>query len=223
MQGDSRSRIRRRVDGEGRVLGKMRFLAGLLWVLIPATPALGQDQPSLGDVARQARKDKEKNKAQATKVITDDTLPSGKGLSGLALGDLGSAPGSDQGAAMARALAGLEQAEGALNKLGPMDRATLARAALLENDVDFPNRRSWEDGLYAAKEQYVSHGRELFRELRQILSDAEALKASQDGQQTSRPDDPRQHQILRRIPKLMEEAVRTDRAYQAVVAQGWDL
>ncbi len=205
------------------MLRKMSFLAGLLWVLIPSTPALGQDQPSLGDVARQARKDKEKNKAQATKVITDDTLPSSKGLSGLALGDLGSAPGSDQGAAMGRALAGLEQAEGALNKLGPLDRATLAKAALLENDVDFPNRRSWEDRLYAAKEQYVSHGRELFREMRQILADAQSLKASQDGQKKLSPDDPRAQQMLRRIQEIMEDAVRTDRAYQAVVVEGWDL
>ena len=205
------------------MLRKMSFLAGLLWVLIPSTPALGQDQPSLGDVARQARKDKEKNKAQATKVITDDTLPSSKGLSGLALGDLGSAPGSDQGAAMGRALAGLEQAEGALNKLGPLDRATLAKAALLENDVDFLNRRNWEDRLYAAKEQYVSHGRELFREMRQILADAQSLKASQDGQKKLSPDDPRAQQMLRRIQEIMEDAVRTDRAYQAVVVEGWDL
>jgi hypothetical protein len=205
------------------VLRKMSFLAGLLWVLIPSAPAWTQDQPSLGDVARQARKDKEKNKAQAAKVITDDTLPSSKGLSGLALGDLGSAPGSDAGGAMARALAGLEQAEGALNKLGPMDRATLGKAALLENDVDFPNRRNWEDRLYAAKEQYVSHGRELFREMRQILADAQALKASQDGQKKLSPDDPRAQQMLRRIQEIMEDAVRTDRAYQSVVVEGWDL
>ena len=205
------------------MLRKMSFLAGLLWVLIPSAPAWSQDQPSLGDVARQARKDKEKNKAQAAKVITDDTLLSSKGLSGLALGDLGSAPGSDQGGAMARALAGLEQAEGALNKLGPMDRATLAKAALLENDVDFPNRRSWEDRLYAAKEQYVSHGRELFREMRQILADAQSLKASQDGQKKLSPDDPRAQQMLRRIQEIMEDAVRTDRAYQSVVVEGWDL
>jgi len=201
----------------------MSFLAELLWVLIPSTPAWAQDQPSLGDVARQARKDKEKNKAQATKVITDDTLPSSKGLSGLALGDLGNAPGSDQGGAMARALAGLEQAEGALNKLEPLDRATLAKAALLENDVDFPNRRNWEDRLYAAKEQYVSHGRELFREMRQILADAQSLKASQDGQKKLSPDDPRAQQLLRRIQEIMEDAVRTDRTYQAVVVEGWDL
>ncbi len=205
------------------MLRKMSFLAELLWVLIPSTPAWAQDQPSLGDVARQARKDKEKNKAQATKVITDDTLPSSKGLSGLALGDLGNAPGSDQGGAMARALAGLEQAEGALNKLEPLDRATLAKAALLENDVDFPNRRNWEDRLYAAKEQYVSHGRELFREMRQILADAQSLKASQDGQKKLSPDDPRAQQLLRRIQEIMEDAVRTDRTYQAVVVEGWDL
>jgi hypothetical protein len=43
------------------VFRKMSFLLPLALLLIPATPAFAQDQPSLGDVARQARKDKEKN------------------------------------------------------------------------------------------------------------------------------------------------------------------
>src|SRR5713226_10067859 len=116
----------------------MTFLAGFLSLLIAATPACAQDQPSQADVARQARKDKEKNSATSKKVITDDTLPSSKGLSGAGLGDLGSAQSSDGGSATARGLAKLEQAEAALEKLAPLDRATLAKAALLDNDVDFP-------------------------------------------------------------------------------------
>src|SRR5260370_7003617 len=87
------------------VLRKISYLAGHLWVLIPSMPELGHDQPSLGDVARQARKDKEKNKAQAKTVITDDTLPSSKGLGGLAASDPGTPQGSrDAGVPMARAL-----------------------------------------------------------------------------------------------------------------------
>jgi hypothetical protein len=209
------------------VLRKMSFLAGFLSLLISATPARAQDQPaqdqpSLADVARQARKDKEKNNATSKKVITDDTLPS-KGLSGAGLGDLGSAQGSDGGSATARGLAKLEQAEAALDKMAPLDRATLAKAALLDNDVDFPNRRNWEDKLFSAKEVYVSHGRELFQEMRQILKEVESLRSSQGGAGKLSPDDPRAQQMMKRIQELVQDAVRTDRAYQAVVVEGWDL
>src|SRR5207245_10823276 len=128
----------------------MSFLAAVIWVVIPSTPAYAQDQPpqpSLGDVARQARKDKEKNKAQAKTVITDDTLPSSKGLGGLAASDLGSPQGSgDAGSAMARALDRVNQAEANLKKLEARDRATLATAVLLDTHVDSPNRRRWDDG-----------------------------------------------------------------------------
>jgi hypothetical protein len=216
------------VNTEAIVLRKMTFLAGFLSLLISPTRARAQDQPaqdqpSLGDVARQARKDKEKNNAPSKKVITDDSLPSSKGLSGAALGDLSSAQSSDGGSATARALAKLEQAEAALDKLAPLDRATLAKAALLDNDVDFPNRRNWEDKLFSAKEVYVSHGRELFQEMKQILAEVQSLRPSQGGTGKLSPDDPRAQQMMRRIQELVQDAVRTDRAYQAVVVEGWDL
>jgi hypothetical protein len=210
------------------VLRKMTFLASFLSLLISTTPSRAQeqpaqDQPSLADVARQARKDKEKNNAPVKKVITDDTLPSSKGLSGAGLGDLGSSQSSDSGSATARGLAKLEQAEAALDKLAPLDRVTLAKAALLDNDVDFPGRRNWEDKLYVAKEDYVSHGRELFQEVRQILKEIQSLKSSEGGTGKLSPDDPRAQQMMRRIQDLVQDAVRTDRAYQAVVVEGWDL
>jgi hypothetical protein len=221
------------VNTEAIVLRKMTFLAGFLSLLIsptraraqdqPAQDQPAQDQPSLGDVARQARKDKEKNNAPSKKVITDDSLPSSKGLSGAALGDLSSAQSSDGGSATARALAKLEQAEAALDKLAPLDRATLAKAALLDNDVDFPNRRNWEDKLFSAKGVYVSHGRELFQEMKQILAEVQSLRPSQGGTGKLSPDDPRAQQMMRRIQELVQDAVRTDRAYQAVVVEGWDL
>src|SRR5260370_27751156 len=143
----------------------MSFLAALTWVLIPWAPVYAQDQPSLGDVARQARKDKEKNTAQRKTVITEDSLPSSKALGGL--GDLSSSKNVGDGSAMAKGLEALDRAETVLNKLDPMDRATLSKAALLDNDVDFPNRPRCEDKLYSAKQQYVSHGQELFRAMRQ--------------------------------------------------------
>jgi len=208
------------------VLRKMSFLAAVIWVVIPSTPACAQDQPqpSLGDVARQARKDKEKNKAQAKTVITDDTLPSSKGLSGLAASDLGGSQGSgDAGSAMARALDRVNEAEVNLKKLDALDRATLAKAVLLDNDVDFPNRRNWEDRLFAAKEHYVSHGRELIVELKQIVADARAQQASPGGQGKMSPDDPRAKEMIRKVQEIVQDAVRTESAYQAVVVEGWDL
>jgi len=198
----------------------MSFLLAATWVLMLSVPSYAQDQPSLGDVARQVRKDKEKNAAQPKTVITDDSMPSSKALSGL--GDLGGSQGAGDGSAMARGLAALDHAEAALNKLDPMDSTTLAKAALLDNDVDFPDRRSWENKLYSAKEQYVSHGRELFREMRKILADAQSLQSSNGGQGKLNPDDPRAKELLRRIQETLQDAVRTESAYQAVVVEGWD-
>ncbi len=202
------------------MLRKMSFLLVATWVLMPPVPGYAQDQPSLGDVARQVRKDKEKNATQPKTVITDDTMPSSKALNGL--GDLGSSQGGADGSRIANALAGLEKAEAALNKLDPLDRATLAKAALLDNDVDFPDRRSWEDKLYGAKQQYVSHGRELFREMRQILADVQAMQAAQGGQGKLSPNDPRAQQLLHRVQEILQDAIRTESAYQSVVMEGWD-
>ncbi len=202
------------------MLRKMSFLAVLVCVLISSRPGYAQDQPSLGDVARQARKDKEKNAAQPKKVITDDNLPSSKALGGLS--DLGSSRSAGDGSAMSRALEGLDRAESALNKMDPMDRTTLAKAALLDNDVDFAGRSRWEDKLYSAKQQYVSHGRELFREMRQILADVQTLR-SQGGQTKVGPDDPQAKELLRRLQEIVQDAIRTENAYQSVVVEGWDL
>ena len=150
------------------MLRKLNLLVALLWSVVPWVAVCGQEQqPSLGDVARQARKDKEKNAGTPRKVITEDNLPSSKALSGLS--DLGGSQGSDGESAMAKGLAAIDKVEATLDKLDPLDRSTLAKAALLGNDVAFPDRRVWEDKLYSAKQQYVSHGRELMREVRRIL------------------------------------------------------
>jgi len=103
-----------------------------------------------------------------------------------------------------------------------MDRSTLAKLVLLDKDVDFPDRRSWEDKLYSAKERYVSHGRELVREMREILEDADSLRSAQGGQGKLGPDDPRAQEMLRKVQELIQDAVRTDATYQAVVMEGWD-
>jgi len=199
----------------------MSFFALLGCLLIPSIPGYAQDQPSLGDVARQARKDKEKNATQPKTVITDDNLPSSKQLGGLA--DLGSSKSAADGSSMAKGLEALDRAEGVLNKMDPMDRTTLAKAALLDKDVDFPNRSRWEDKLYAAKQQYVSHGRELFREMRQVMADVQSMRSSQSGQRKLSPEDPGAQELLRRLQEIVQDAIRTENAYQSVVMEGWDL
>jgi len=205
---------------------KMTFLGALalIWLVIPSTSALAQDQdqPSLGDVARAARKDKEKNNAKPKTVITDDTLPSSKGLGGLSLGDLGSSQSSGGGNALAQAMARVDEAEAGLKQMDALDRATLAKAVLLDNDVDFPNRRNWEDKLYAAKDHYVSRERELIVELKQIVAQVQSMQASQ-GKQKLNPEDPQAQQMLRRLQEIIQDAVRTEQRYRAVVMEGWDL
>src|SRR3989442_14956019 len=103
----SRSETIGRFDTEASMFRKMTFLGALIWLVIPSTPALAQDQgqPSLGDVARAARKDKEKNNAKPKTVITDGTLPSNKGLGGLSLGDLGGSQPCGGGDALPQAMA----------------------------------------------------------------------------------------------------------------------
>lgn len=206
---------------------KMAFLAALIWLTLSLAPSYAQDQPqdppqpSLGDIARAARKEKEKNNTKPKTVITDDTLPSSKGLGGLSL-DLDSSQGSGGGSALAQAMARVNEAESALNKMETLDRATLAKVVLLDNDVDFPDRRNWEDKLFAAKGHYVSRERELIGELKQIVAQVQGMKASQ-GKEKLSPDDPRVQQMLHRIQDIIQDAVRTEQSYRAVVMEGWDL
>lgn len=210
------------------MLRPVSFLTALLWLALSCTAGYAQDpsqdssqsqpQPSLGDIARQARKDKEKNAAKSKIVLTDETLPSSKGLGGL--GDIGSSSSGVDSNAMAKALAKVEEAETVLRQLEALDRATLAKAALLDNDVDFPDRRAWEDKLFAAKEHYVSHEGELIVELKQIIAQIQSRPA---GQGKLDPNDPRAQQLKSRLLEIVQDALRTEQSYRAVVMEGWDL
>jgi len=210
------------------MLRPIRVVAALLWLALLATPGYAQDQsqdpaqpqpqPSLADAARQARKDKEKNAAKAKTVITDENMPSSKGLNGLA-GDLGGSQGAVDSGAMAKALAKVEEAEAGLKKLESLDRTTLAKALLLDNDVDFPNRRAWEEKLYAAKEHYVSREGQLIAELKQIVGQVQSLQS----QGKLDPKDPRAQQMKTRLVEIVQDSLRTEQDYRAVVMEGWDL
>lgn len=209
------------------MLRPISVVAALLWLALLATPGYAQDQsqdpvqpqpqPSLGDVARQARKDREKNTAKPKTVITDENMSPSQGLTGM--GDLGGSQGGVNSDAFAKALAKVEEAEAGLRKLESLDRATLAKVILLDNDVDFPNRRAWEDKLYAAKEHYVSHEGQLITELRQIVSQIQSWQS----QGKLDPKDPRAQQMKSRLVEIVQDAVRTEQDYRAVVMEGWDL
>jgi len=209
-----------------KMLRPIGVVASLLWLAVLATPGHPQDQsqdpaqpqPSLADVARQARKDREKNAAKPKTVITDENMPSSKGLTGLA-GDLGGSQGGVDSGAMAKALAKVQEAEAGLRQLESLDRTTLAKAILLDNDVDFPNRRGWEDKLYAAKEHYVSHEGELIAELKQIVAQVQSWQS----QGKLDPKDPRAQQMKSRLVEIVQDAVRTEQDYRAIVMEGWDL
>jgi len=66
------------------VLRKLILLAAFVGAfLTPSDPVYAQDQAqSLGDVARQNRKDKEKNATPAKNVLNDDNFGSGKSNGG---------------------------------------------------------------------------------------------------------------------------------------------
>jgi hypothetical protein len=115
----------------------------------------------VGEVARQARKDKESSASKPKNVITDDILPSHK-LSSSAPAAIdtnsSSAPSSGGGDPLEEAIAKFNEADADFIKMDRLDRAALTKVALAEGcDVPFPNRGSWEDKLYAAKGQYVTH------------------------------------------------------------------
>ena len=178
--------------------------------------------PSLGDLARQAQKDKDKQANKATaKVLTNDDIPSGSGGASATLGGgLGQTaqltPGGKPGADPSPAEK-LAKLEAVVDRVEALDRATLVRNVLNGNDIDFPGRAKWEERLFAAKQTYVAQARDLIQKARQIVASADSLKGNQD------PSDPRVKEMSVRLQALTREAVQTDSAFQAVMIEGRDL
>jgi hypothetical protein len=48
------------------------------------------------------------------------------------------------------------------------------------------------------------------------------MQAAQGGQGKLSPNDPRGQQLLKRVQEIMQDAIRTESAYQSVVMEGWD-
>ena len=189
--------------------------------LLCSLPGRAQDSPSLGDLARQAQKDKEKSGKPAPKVITNDDVPSSSGSGGTALGAAFGqvAPSAPVGKAAPAAspMDQLAKLETQLEYVNSLDRDTLAHSVLQGEDVSFPGRSAWEEKLFAAKQTYVAQGRAMAQRAKQIMASADALKGVHD--QT----DPRVKDLATNLQGLVRDGVRLDAAFQAVILEGRDL
>ena len=206
------------------MFGALRFLPALVGLAILSAPCRAQQQaqdpqqappPSLADVARQTRKDKEKNASKAKEVVTDDNLSSKVGLGGLSI------VGGDN--SLAQAMEKVDAADANLKQLDGLDRYALAKAVLAGNDVDFPGRRGWEEKLFAEKQRYVSHERELITQMRQTVRQIQALQEAAGPEAKLDPNNPQVKQIKQKLADITQDATRTEESYKAVIKEGADL
>jgi hypothetical protein len=193
---------------------KWMILAALLSAI--TFPARGQDSPSLGDVARQMRS--QKSASQPKKVITNDDLPAPSTGAVLGLSGSGDPAGIAAPNSQSAALASLSRWELIVKKIDSIDRGALVKLALQGANPDFPGHEKWEDRLMAAKATYVSQGLELIESARQLLESAQALKTAE-----AKPDDPRVKDLADNLKTLVQQSVRCDAAFQAVILEGRDL
>ncbi len=208
------------------------ILAASILFLVFSIPACGQDSPSLGDLARQAQKNRERSDKPAAKVITNDDIPSrsipsapaaGAG-SIAAAGSVGAAqPGTLNASESASAPSistpaeGIEKIQSTLDHLDSLDRTTLATTILDGNGANFAGRAQWEERLFAAKQSFVSQGRALLQTAKQLEASAGVMKDIQD------PNDPRVKSFAAKLEQLVQENQQNSAAFQSVVAEGKSL
>jgi hypothetical protein len=191
--------------------------------LVVCAPGRAQDSstsasPSLGDIARQAQKDRAGK--PTAKVITNDDVTSGSGSIATPLGTgtsrAGSAAPGNSGAAQTRQ-AGTAKLQEAVDHLGALDRAALAAEVLQGNKSDFPGRAQWEEKMFAAKQTFVSQLRGLIQQGDQIEATAQTLKNVSD------PDDPRAKALKERLKELVQNAMQDTANFQAIAEEGKDM
>ena len=202
------------------------FIAVGMFALLVCAPGRAQDSPSLGELARQAQKNKTSNPPK--KVLTNDDISGGSSSApALVSPGLGAVPapakssaassGSanpDSGAAADQAVAHMESV---IQALDGMNRPDLVRTALQGVDTNFPGRSAWESKLLSAKQLYVARGRDLVARVKQIQTSAEALQGSHD------PNDPRVKDLTVQLQALIRDGTHMDAAFQAVILEGRDL
>jgi hypothetical protein len=202
---------------------KLSLFAACAVALVVCAPGRGQDTPqntpSLGDIARQAQKDKA-NKPPA-KVITNDDMSSGSGSLASALG-VGTAQPGQPGAASKPEVSqspmdGLGRLQSVVDQLDTLDRATLVSNVLKGNTANFPGRAKWEEKLFAAKQTFVVQCRDVLQKARQLEAAAETMKDVQD------PNDPRAKMVGAKLQQLIQESQQASSTFQGVIEEGKDL
>lgn len=195
----------------------LNLFATCALALVFCLPGRGQDSPSLGDLARQAQKDK--GNAPATKVFTNDDLPSSSGPSGpgAGLGRIVQPATPGKPATAASPSDELGRMESVLNELDAMDRPTLAKTVLQGVDTDFPGRSKWEEKLFTTKQIFVTQGRNLLKRAQQLEASAKNVQDIQN------PNDPRAKDLSNRLQQLVQDGAGLTGAFQAVVTEGRNL
>jgi hypothetical protein len=207
---------------EATLLRKLNFVSCCAVLVLAFSMSLcsqdSQDQPSLGDVARQARS--QKNTATSQKVITNDDISSNPGFGVSGMGQTSGSKATANSVGNESSSQDLDKVESAIAKMDKMDRATLVKLALQDTNVNFPGRPAWETRLVAAKEDYVAQLRDLTRAARAIEASAKALVAAHSGQIQPSENDPDMLQLKARLKDLVQNAEHIDAAFQAVVLEG---
>jgi hypothetical protein len=186
----------------------------------------GQNTPSLGDLARQAQKNKDKTGKPVAKVITNDDMPSTSAGSSSLLAPApapttpSAAAGKSDAAAKPDAIPtpkeSFDQLQSTLDKLDSVDRPTLLKD-ILGNAPNFPGRAEYEEKLVAAKQTYISKCREVLMEARQLEDSAKGMTDIQD------PNDPRVKRLAMKLEQLFQASQQNNADFQAVIAEGKDL
>jgi hypothetical protein len=208
---------------------KLTLFAACALALIACASARAQDSttpsssPSLGDLARQAQKDKDKNRVNkpVAKVLTDDDVSAGStgGSSSLAeaLGTAAQPGPAGKSAEVQSPAEGLEKIQSMLDGLSSLDRAALANNVLDGNTSNFAGRADWEAKMFAAKQAFVAENRTVLEKMRQLQASSAELKDVQD------PNDPRLKSISAKLQELVQASQQYGAAFQAVVTEGKDL
>jgi hypothetical protein len=215
-------------------LKKLSLLAVFAGVLASSALGQAQEQPSVADAARAARENKEKSATNATqpkKVLTNEDVASSKtggdtgslSVTSIAVpkssGTSSVRTGAGDDSPTSKAWEGISRAEDSLDRLAPLDRATLAKVVLEGHDVDFPGRHAWEEKLFIAKERYVAHSRQLINEMTQLMQGAQSL---QNSDAKLAPDNAQAQQLAGRAQQLLSDATNTEAAFKAVMQEGLD-
>jgi hypothetical protein len=199
----------------------LKLFGACALVLVFCSSGHGQDSPSLGDLARQAQKNK--SSASSKKVFTNEDLPSGSApaspalVPGLAQSVQPTASANPATAASPSSSEQLAKLESTLNQLGALDRASLVKEVLQGANPDFPGHAEWESRLLTARQVFVLQGHAQLEKMKQLQSMAQGLNGSHD------PNDPRVKDLSDRAKQVMQDSVRTGAAFQAVVLEGRDL